>query len=510
VWFYIDNMRLTGGGIALNPKPANGAVDVPIDRKLSWTAGALAAKHNVYFGTNSAKVLNANKDSDPDVVFAELTDASFDPNGMAFKTQYFWRVDEVNEASPDSPWKGVVWNFTTANFIVVDDFESYNDIDPPDPASNTIFATWADGFGTTTNGALVGNALPPYAEQTVVHSGGQAMPLFYNNSGAAVQSETQRLWAVPQDWTTNGFNSLRLFVHGSPANFAGQLYIIVADGAGASAKLTNADLTVCTADEWKEWVISLNDITAAGVNVTTITKMVIGVADLPGQPEANGVLAIDDIRVGPQPIGLVAYYNLENNVLDSSGNGHDGTLSGSASLPATYVTGPTGFGKGMLFDGAAGHQNVEVGTFDPSEKTGHLTVAMWAKWDGASGQWQGLIGKRESWSIANMMWHIEVNRDSNTIGFASYGVYPNSGGATLPIGVWTHVAVTFDGTTARFYLNGAETGNGNFSFSQNKNARLHFGSDDPDGGNPFNGALDEVRIYDVALSAADVAKLAGK
>ena len=510
VWFYIDNMRLSGGGIAMNPKPAPGAVDVPIDSKLSWTAGPYAVKHQVYIGTDNSKVLSANKDSDPAVKYAEVTGASFDPNVMAFKTQYFWRVDEVNEASPDSPWKGPVWSFTTANFIVVDDFESYNDIDPPDAASHRIFESWSDGFGTTTNGAVVGNALPPYTERSVVHSGSQAMPVFYDNTLTAVQSEVQRVWAVPQDWTIKGFNALKLFVHGNPANLAGQMYLIVADSAGVSTKLTNADLTITSADAWTEWTLSMDEIKAAGVNTAAVSKLVIGIANLAGQPKATGMLAIDDIRVAYKPIGLVAHYALENNILDGSGNGHDGVFAGNAALPATYVTGPAGFGQGMLFEGSAGHQNVEVGTFDPSEKTGQLTVTLWAKWDGASGEWQGLIGKRDGWNIADMMWHIEVNRDSNTIGFASYGVYPNSGGATLPIGVWTHVGVVFDGTTARFYINGAETGSGNFSFSEDTTAAVHFGSDDPNGNNPFNGALDEVRIYDTVLSQTDIAKLAGK
>ena len=106
------------------------------------------------------------------------------------------------------------------------------------------------------------------------------------------------------------------------------------------------------------------------------------------------------------------------------------------------------------------------------------------------------------------MWHVEVNRDNGTIGFARYDSYPDSGGAKLPIGTWTHVAVTFDGTTARFYLNGVQTGSGSFSFGLDTEAALHFGSDDPNGGNAFNGALDEVRLYDKALSAAEILKLA--
>ena len=132
---------------------------------------------------------------------------------------------------------------------------------------------------------------------------------------------------------------------------------------------------------------------------------------------------------------------------------------------------------------------------------------MWAKWDGPSDQWQGLMGERDGWTADDTMWHLEVNRDSGTIGFARWDVYPGSGSAKLPIGTWAHVAVTFDGTTARFYLNGTETGNGSFSFGPKKDARVHFGCDDPNGGNAFNGALDDVRLYDKSLSADEVKAL---
>ena len=83
-------------------------------------------------------------------------------------------------------------------------------------------------------------------------------------------------------------------------------------------------------------------------------------------------------------------------------------------------------------------------------------------------------------------------------------------GSALPIGEWAHVAATFDGTTARFYLNGAMTGQGAFSFATDLTASTHFGCSNMNGGNPFNGALDEVRLYDVALSAAEILQLMGK
>jgi len=242
----------------------------------------------------------------------------------------------------------------------------------------------------------------------------------------------------------------------------------------------------------------------SGVNMTAVTSMVIGIKNKSGASAAVGTLLIDDIRVGVTAVGLVARYELNGDLLDSSGNGHDGAFGGDPNLPAKFVTGPTGFGQGLLFDGTGGHQNVECGTWNPSGATGQLTVALWAKWDGASDQWQGLMGKRDGWTAEDTMWHLEVNRDAGTIGFARWEVYPSSGEAKLPVGTWAHVAVTFDGTTARFYLNGAETGSGAFSFGPKKDAGVHFGSDDPNGGNAFNGALDDVRLYDKALSADEV------
>jgi len=457
-------------------------------------------------------------DSDPEVVFAALDEASFDPNGLEFKTQYFWRVDEVNEANPDSPWKGPVWNFTTGNFIVVDDFEDYN------AGENRIWYSWHDGLGYGTSdtdpyfagngtGSSVGDdTTPSFCEETIVHSGGKSMPISFNNTGAALISEVDHAWQEPQDWTINSFNALKLYTHGDPQNIAGELYVIVEDNAGNSAKVTNTDSTIFTAEEWKEWVIPLSEVGASGVDLTAIAKLVIGVADMAGQPGANGKFYIDDIRIGFEPIGLVAYYAFENNVEDSSGNDHHGTLTGDPNFPVAYVNGPAGLGQAALFDGADdGHQYVDLGTFNPSAATDQLSIALWAKWDGASGSWQGLIGKRQAgdWDREIMMWYFELERDVWDIGFHREG----SGIATghvLEVGQWTHVAVTFDGTTAKIYVDGVVVGEGGFSFGNDTEAPMQIGAAAENSGNPFNGAMDEVRIYDIVLSEAEILELAGQ
>jgi hypothetical protein len=101
-------------------------------------------------------------------------------------------VDEVNAASADSPWKGAVWSFTTADFLVVDDFESYTDEDV-----GRIFQTWIDGWGYTTpppgnpgNGvstlSLQVRGYPEVNNVSVTETGGK-MTLTGDGNGASMQ-----------------------------------------------------------------------------------------------------------------------------------------------------------------------------------------------------------------------------------------------------------------------------------------------------------------------------------
>jgi hypothetical protein len=518
VLFYIDNMRLSGGGIVMNPKPANGATDVNTKTLLSWSAGAHATSHNLYLGISSGAVAGANGASDPSVTFVQLNGTSFDPNGLKLNTQYFWRVDAVNDASTDSPWTGPVWNFTTGNFLVVDDFESYTNDSP-----KRVFQTWIDGLGFSKDGffpegnpgngsdAIVGYdpTLGNIMETTNIHGGAQAMPLAYDNETAGY-SEATRTWAQPQDWTINGFNAMTLFIHGNVSNVADALYITLEDSAGKTATITYPDPATFTAETWTEWTTSLTDF--AGMNMAAVTKMTIGIGSKTKVSKAAGMLLIDDIRVGFKPIGLVAHYKLDGNLDDSSGNGHNGTLAGDPNFPAKYVAGPAGHGQAMLFDGGAeGHQYVSLGTFNPSAATGKLSLALWAKWDGPSGSWQGLMGKRNAgdWVSSIMMWYFELERDVWDVRFVQPGSGVNTG-KVLPVGQWTHLAVSFDGTTARVYIDGTLALEGAFFFGDDKAAPMQIGASVDGGGNPFNGAIDDVYIYDTALTEAEVKALAGK
>jgi len=520
VWFYIDNIKLTGGGVAQNPTPASGAKDVDFLTKLSWTPGAFAKSHNVYLGKTAGSVASAKENSDPAVTFAKVDGTTFDPGALAFDTLYFWRVDPVNDVNPDSPWTGVVWSFTTANFITVDNFESYTNDSP-----NRVFQTWIDGYGFSKdeffpednpgNGSDAGvghdiwspgSTHQTIMETTTVHSGSQSMPLYYDNKSAGY-SEATHTWAQPQDWTLNSFNALKFYVYGKTDNVADPMYITLEDSAGKAATVPFGNAAMMTTESWAEVSILLTSFT--DVNMASIKTMAIGVGSKTAVSKAAGMLLIDDIRIGFKPLGLVAHYKLDGNLDDSSGNGHNGTLAGDPNYPAKYVAGPTGHGQAMLFDGTDGHQYVSIGNFNPSAATGQLTLALWVKWDGPSGSWQGLMGKRNAgdWVSSIMMWYFELEKDVWDLRFVQPGSGINSG-KQLPIGQWTHVAATFDGTTAKVYVDDTVALEGNFFFGEDKAAPMQFGASVDGGWNPFNGAIDEVYIYDTALTDAEIKALA--
>jgi len=161
----------TTPGAVGKPHPPNGNTDAEMNTILSWTKSTAAASHEVYFGTDKDAVRKATATSPEYKGVKALGAENYDPGLLPSGSTYYWRIDEVNNANPASPWKGPQWTFTTGKYLLIEDFESYNDIDPPGAGSNRIFDKWIDGFGTTNNGAVVGNNLPPYAERTIIHGG---------------------------------------------------------------------------------------------------------------------------------------------------------------------------------------------------------------------------------------------------------------------------------------------------------------------------------------------------
>ena len=282
-----DVWSFTTEGAVGSPNPANGAVDITQTPILTWTPGLLGASHEVYFGTDASALENKGG--------GNLGSESYDPGQLEWNTTYYWRIDEANNANADSPWTGPLWSFTTANFLIIDDFESYNDLNEDEPGSNRIYLAWIDGFDNpAVNGSVVGYPNPPFAEQTIVHSGLQSMPFAYDN--AVGKSEATSVLTSNRDWTVKGVNTLTIWYRGEVANAAELMYVALND----SAVVTNDNSDAALRTAWTQWNIDLQAFADQGVNLANVSSITLGLGNR-ANPVAGGagMMYFDDIRLYP-------------------------------------------------------------------------------------------------------------------------------------------------------------------------------------------------------------------
>jgi hypothetical protein len=288
-----DVWTFTTPGAVGNPQPANGATDVSMAAVLSWTAADNATSHEVYLGLDKDVVRGANATS-PDYKGSQSLGAeSVDPGLLEANTEYYWRVDGVYDGNPV---KGPVWSFTVGNHLLIEDFESYTDDDPNNEA---IWQHWIDGFGVADNGAQVGNLMPPYAEQTIVHGGAQSMPLFYVNEGIVTNSEASLTLTALRDWTAANVGDLSLWFRGASDNVAEPLYVAISNSAGSPAIIAHDDPTLAEKGLWMQWTVPLQAFADQGINLTNVDKIAIGLGSKSGMASSGGLgtMYIDDIRL---------------------------------------------------------------------------------------------------------------------------------------------------------------------------------------------------------------------
>jgi hypothetical protein len=275
---------------ARKPYPDNQDADVPIDVVLSWMAGREADEHDVYFDADQQAVADGTS-------FALTTgQIGYGPLSLDLGSTYYWRIDEVNDNAATSMWQGDIWSFSTAKYIIVDDFESYNDITPGGEGSNRIFLTWIDGYvqppAIPTNGSTMGYPTPSFpddehfVEVTTVHGGEQSAPIFYDNTTASYSEVTvnPRDLPVGNDWSVGSPETLVMWVYGDPNNSAEQMYVKV-NGARANY---DGDLTQA---QWQEFSV---DLASLGVNLNNVTTLTIGF-DSSGAAGGTGMVFVDDI-----------------------------------------------------------------------------------------------------------------------------------------------------------------------------------------------------------------------
>ena len=198
--------------IAWNPQPAsNTTLDIRDATTLTWSAGNTAVKHDVYLGQNKVAVRAA--DATSPLYQGRLSTTSFSLAGLvAFGGgTYYWRIDEV-EADGKTIHPGVVWSFTIPAYLIVDDFESYNDDAQP-------YLQHVDRrpYRSARAAPRSATAAAPFAERTIVHGGRQSMPMDYNNVKSPFYSEATQTFSSLQNWTGYDANALSIWFRGRPA-----------------------------------------------------------------------------------------------------------------------------------------------------------------------------------------------------------------------------------------------------------------------------------------------------
>jgi hypothetical protein len=181
---------------AWGPEPKDGALHPDTWVTLRWKAGPYAVSHDVYLGENHDDVSEATTDSDlfrgnqvSTFIVAGFPGFPY-PDGLVPGTTYYWRIDEVNDADPNSPWKGPVWSFSippkTAYFP-----------DPPDGAEfvgpDNVTLTWTPGFGAKLHTTYFGDDYDEVDNATVGTPSGTA-----TYSPGALEREKVYYWRVDE------------------------------------------------------------------------------------------------------------------------------------------------------------------------------------------------------------------------------------------------------------------------------------------------------------------------
>ena len=526
--------------------PVSGATNVPVDTILTWTPGAEVVTHEVYLSTNQQAVANGSV-SPVSIPAAEECLASYAPPGLEMGKTYYWKVNEVNLAAEPNVWEGEVWSFSTPEYILVEDFEGYTD----NPGEE-VFATWMDGYLVLDNGSQIGHISPPYLEGTdPVHGDSWSAPLYYTNTGSVVNSETTRTFDSPQNWSIGGIKAIRLFFYGRSTNTApgaGELMYVKLNGVKVPY---DGDMADITQEQWHQWDI---DLAAFGINLGSVTSISIGFDR--GATAASGLVFFDDIRLyssecilsrrsaafakvdyvddcvvnykeleimagkwlmsaaDPGVGDLVGWWQFDGNANDSSASGINGTVWGTA----TWVPGKTG--SALEFDGRT-HVVLGTGLDLNFGASTDFTVALWTKTTG----WQNdaaLISNKDwdsgyyqGWAIAGQGGGSGSWQWNYSDGGGARSDYDPSG-PILSDGEWHHLCVAHDrDADATFYFDGeyqAAVNISNNPGSIDAGYPTVIGTDGAEGfvwAYWYEGAIDDVRIYDTILAHEEVVYLSG-
>lgn len=212
-----------------------------------------------------------------------------------------------------------------------------------------------------------------------------------------------------------------------------------------------------------------------------------------------------------QLAGLIAWWKLDESegrtAADSSGNGNNATVQGDPDWR------PAGGKIAGAIDLGGDGDFLDVANESAFDFAGEVTVAAWINAEALDKPWQAIVTKGDS------AWRIQRNNETDTLEFACSGLdLPNGnqygsllGSRSISLNEWYHVAGTYDGSKMCLYVDGVLDASQEASGGINVNdALVQIGSNAEMGDRFWSGLLDDIRVYNYALSDADIAALAGR
>ena len=171
---------------------------------------------------------------------------------------------------------------------------------------------------------------------------------------------------------------------------------------------------------------------------------------------------------------------------DSSGNGHNGTLTNGP----TWVAGK--YGNALSFDGS--NDYATIGDVDIPGTA--FTLSLWIKHAAAQSGWGSVVMKPLTYGF-------EASGNNLYFGVGNGSNWSAEPSLPMDVGVWQHVAAVFTGSSLSLYKNGVQVGSAVGASLTNSNVPLLFGSW-TGSAEFFNGQIDNVRLYDRALTLAEI------
>ena len=222
-------------------------------------------------------------------------------------------------------------------------------------------------------------------------------------------------------------------------------------------------------------------------------------AELPPTVEPTPPAELPPSGIDASSDGLVAAYGFEEGsgtkVVDASGHGNHGTIKGAVRITKGH------YGKALSFDGL--NDWVTVKHSDSLDLSTGLTLEAWVYPKSLTLGGKTVILKESfGGAVYNLYANEDTNRPISSFYDGSYRVI--SGSKQLPANQWTHLVVTYDGAVQRLYVNGVEVARENVNgVIYSSSGKLRIGGNSL-WGEFFKGYIDEVRIYNRALTETEV------